>query len=76
MLNKEFQELKAQWGTNSTEREIIIEKMKENLKSRNNGESKYVFEYTNSKKIVDIDACSNFPEDLFEIDGDMNPMGK
>ena len=46
MLNKEFQELKAQWGKNSAERANIIEKMRKNLKSRNDEESEYICVYS------------------------------
>lgn len=75
MVNQKFQELKALWGTNSAECANIIEKMKKNLKSRNDGKSEYVFGYTQPGKVVNIDMCSDGPE-LFEIDGDMNPLGK
>ena len=76
MLNKEFQKLKAQWGKNSAERANIIEKMRKNLKSRNDEESEYIYAYTQLGKVVNIDTCSDVPKELFEIDGDMNPMGK
>lgn len=75
MINKEFQELRAQWGNNSAERANIIEKMRENLKSRNGGKSMYSFGYTYPGKVLNIDTCSD-PNELFAIDGDMCPMGK
>ena len=75
-MNKEFQELKRQWGLNSKERAQIIDEMRKNLKSRNNGLSEYKFNYTFKDKVTNIDTCSNVPEDLFAIDGDMNPRGK
>lgn len=75
MPNKEFNELMAQQGKNSAERANIIQKMKENLKSRNGGKNLYSFGYTDSGKEVNIDTCSA-PEDLFAINGDMCPLGK
>lgn len=76
MLNKEFQELKGLFARNSKDPENIIERMRENLKKRNNGESEYVFGYTYKGEVINIETCSNVPEDLFRIDGDMCPMGK
>ena len=57
-MNKEFQDLKAQWGKNSAERANIIEKMRENLKSRNDGKNTYSFGYTIRGKVLNIDTCS------------------
>ena len=35
-----------------------------------------IYAYTQLGKVVNIDTCSDVPKELFEIDGDMNPMGK
>lgn len=75
-MNKEFQKLRKQWGLNSNEREKIIKEMRVNLKCRNAGMSEYEFGYTFKGKVINIDTCSNVPDDLFEIDGDMTPLGK
>lgn len=63
-MNKEFQDLKAQWGKNSAERANIIEKMRENLKSRNDGKNTYSFGFTIRGKVLNIDTCSA-PERTF-----------
>jgi hypothetical protein len=76
MLEKDFQKLKADWARNSNDRAVIIQKMRVNLKQRNNGKSEYKFEYTFKGKVSNIDTCTNVPNDLFEIDGDMCPMRK
>ena len=72
MINQEFQELKRQWGVNSSERVKIIEAMRENLTKRNNNEDRYVFGYTQQGIVLSISSCT--VEDLFAIDGDMNPQ--
>ena len=74
MINKEFQELKRLWGVNSKKRDDIISQMRENLLSRNNGESIYDFQYTQPGKTVDITSGSVV--DLFAVDGDMTPLNK
>lgn len=74
-MNKEFQELKGRFFLNPPERADIIEKMKENLTQRNNGEDLYVFGYTQQGVEMSI-SKSDKPEDLFAIDGDMCPQGK
>ena len=72
-MNAEFQGLKRLWGVNSKERANLIQKMRNNLKSRNNGASEYVFNYISKGKVINIDECSDVPNELFEIDGDMVP---
>lgn len=73
-MNAEFQELRRQWSINSAEREDIIQRMRENLIQRNNGNSLYVCRYTSKGKTIDLSTCHI--EDLLEADGDMNPIGK
>lgn len=73
IMNKEFQELKRQWGVNSAERKDIIQKMRDNLIQRNKYESLYVFEYTSKGTTINLSDCDI--EDLFSADGDMNPRG-
>lgn len=74
MVNQEFQELKRQWGVNSTERARIIKEMRENLLKRNSGSEKYSFEYIQQGVVISILDCE--VEELLKIDGDMNPQGK
>ncbi len=74
MVNQEFQELKRQWGVNSTERARIIKEMRENLLKRNSGSEKYSFEYIQQGVVISILDCE--VEELLQIDGDMNPQGK
>lgn len=74
MVNQEFQELKRQWGVNSFERARIIREMRENLLTRNGNNKRYSFEYTQQGVVLSILNCS--VDELFEIDGDMNPQGK
>lgn len=74
MVNQEFQELKRQWGVNSSERARIIREMRENLLTRNGNNKRYSFEYTQQGVVLSILNCS--VDVLFEIDGDMNPQGK
>ena len=69
-MNQEFQELKRQYGVNSSERAKIFKDMQTNLKDRNNNNSEYTFEFTRNDT-VNIDDCSEF-EELLEIDGNMN----
>ena len=76
MVNKEFQELRGLLARNYMDNADIIKRMRENLKERNNGDPEYVFGYTFNGKVINIDTCTNIPEDLFMIDGDMCPMGK
>ena len=73
MINQEFQELKRQWGVNSSERVNIIEAMRENLTKRNKNNDSYAFNYTQKGIVLSISSCT--VEDLFAIDGDMNPQG-
>lgn len=73
MINQEFQELKRRWGINSSERKKIINAMKENLCNRNCNNDMYKFQYTMPGKVVLISKCD--VEDLFAVDGDMNPQG-
>ena len=74
MINQDFQDLKRRWGINSEERDNILSEMRDNLLSRNNGESIYVFQYTQPGKEVDI--TSDSVKDLFAVDGDINPLNK
>lgn len=74
MVNQDFQELKRQWGVNSSERARIIREMRENLLTRNGNNKRYSFEYTQQGVVLSILNCS--VDELFEIDGDMNPQGK
>ena len=74
MVNQEFQELKRQWGVNSTERARIIKEMRDNLLKRNSGSEKYSFEYIQQGVVISILDCE--VEELLKIDGDMNPQGK
>lgn len=74
MVNQEFQELKRQWGVNSTERARITKEMRENLLKRNSGSEKYSFEYIQQGVVISILDCE--VEELLKIDGDMNPQGK
>lgn len=74
MINSIFQELKRQWGINSEERATIIQAMRENLIKRNCNNDRYKFQYTRPGELVNISSCN--VEDLFAIDGDMNPQGK
>ncbi len=73
MINKEFQELRSQIGVNLQEMSSLINKMKDNLTKRNNGEDEYTFAYTR-QDTVNISQCNNL-EELCAIDGDMNPRG-
>jgi ribosome-associated translation inhibitor RaiA len=73
MINQEFQELKKQWGVNSSERVRITEAMRENLTKRNKNNDSYVFNYTQQGVVLSISNCTI--EELFAIDGDMNPQG-
>lgn len=73
MINKEFQELKREWAVNIDERNVVMEKIRENLIARNGGLSNYKFEYT-SNKTIDVNTIDN-PEDFFAIDGDMCSRG-
>lgn len=54
-------------------KDSILEKMRENLLERNNGNNVYVFQYTQKEKEYEIASC-DFNQ-LCEIDGDMRPMG-
>ena len=72
MINQEFQELKRKWGINSSERAELIKAMKENLFNRNHNNDTYEFKYTSPGKVVSIDKCD--VQDLFAVDGDMNPQ--
>lgn len=72
-MNKEFQILKGQYSSLSTKREIIIEKMRQNLLQRNSNNNLYILEYTQKGPTFDIASCS--VEELFKIDGDMSPLG-
>lgn len=74
-MNHQFQELRALWGNNARERQAIIERMRENLIDRNGGNESYTFGYTQPGRVVNINTCENVPEDLFAVDGDMNPLG-
>lgn len=73
MINQEFQELKRQWGVNSSERVRITEAMRENITKRNKNDDSYVFRYTQQGIVLSISSCTI--EELFAIDGDMNPQG-
>ncbi len=74
MINKEFQELKARlFQTEGSAKEVLIGQMRELLKARNNDSSFYTNAYTHKGKDYNIDTCS--VEELFEIDGDMCPLG-
>ncbi len=75
MVNQKFQELKRLWGVNSSERAKIIEAMKENLLERNSGQAEYKCDYAYKDLIINIIDTNNV-EDLFIVDGDMNPQGK
>ena len=50
MVNQDFQELKRQWGVNSSERTRIIREMRENLLTRN-GTTKDTPLNTHSKEL-------------------------
>lgn len=73
-MNSEFQKLKGLFVEANKTRQSIIDSMRYNLKGRNGEESIYSFRYTEPGRIVDIDVAD--VEDLFAIDGDMNPCGK
>ncbi len=74
-MNQEFQNLRERFGNNSRERQEIIMRMRDNLLGRNGGGENYTFVYTQVGRVVNINNCENVPEDLFAIDGDMNPLG-
>lgn len=75
-INNEFQELMRQFSVNIDQRVDILNSMKANLKERNGGESSYTFGYTTPGKFVDIDEVTlEHINDLFAVDGDMNPQG-
>lgn len=79
-INNEFQELMRQFeenAENSARRVYILNSMKANLKERNEGESSYTFGYTTPGRFVDIDEVTlDHIDDLFAVNGDMNPQGK
>lgn len=73
-MNQEFQELRRQYGVNIQNHIApIVEGMRENLMERNGGNAEYVIRYTQPGKVVLISTCGI--EDLFAVDGDMNPQG-
>lgn len=76
-INNEFQELMRQFSVNIDQRADILNSIKANLKERNGGESSYTFGYTTLGKVVDIDSVTlDHIDDLFAVNGDMNPQGK
>ncbi len=72
-MNTEFQELRRLWSVNLTERDNVIQRMRENLIQRNDGNTSYVYEYTAQGTTVDLSTCGI--EELLSVDGDMNPRG-
>lgn len=72
-MNVEFQELKRQWSVNLSQRDELVEKMRTNLKQRNNGDAMYTCKYGSKRNIYDLSCCP--VEELFTVDGDMVPMG-
>lgn len=74
-MNAEFQELNRRYSIShdNNERSNILQSMKSNLLSRNQGNDTYAFNYTQPGKVLRINE-SNYSE-LLEINGDMNPQG-
>lgn len=56
------------------EREQIANEMRNNLIARNGGKPLYTKGYFDRGKIIDISTAN--VELLFEVDGDMCPLGK
>ncbi len=76
MTNKDFQELKRQHSVtqNKEERDVIVKEMRDNLIKRNEDRSLYVKRYISPKKEIDISTADI--TSLYEVDGDMSPLGK
>lgn len=76
MLNKDFQELKRQYSvvTEDNRKMQIVQEMRNNLIARNNGNASYITEYITPGIMIDISIAG--VESLFEVDGDMCPLGK
>ncbi len=72
-MDANFQKLKRQWSVIISQREEIVERMRENLIQRNHNESVYECKYVQKGITYDLSSCS--VEDLFAVDGDMVPLG-
>ena len=75
-VNRDFQELKRQYHleTDADIQEAILNEMRENLLERNCQEPNYCMQYTYQGIVYNINECSL--NDLYSIDGDMNPYGR
>lgn len=73
-MDKEFQELKAVMDRFSgSAREVILDRMRDNLYIRNGNKHIYTGSYTQKGRLFNINTCSE--EELLMIDEDMTAIG-